>query len=435
MKKNLLPLLLCVGLCSPAQRVWAQTISAANVTSQSADAKAAAKTVTLTGTLTTGANGDFRQLRDLCWQMQTLNLGSASCTDIPKNALHSRHNLRSLTLPSNVQTIGSQAFYACDSVQGTVKIPQSTKSIGASCFSNCKKVTAFSVPANSNLVNIGSYAFQGCESLAGTFTVPSKVMVLRDGVFEGCKRLTGVSLPSNLQSIGANAFSGCESLSGDIALGRMITRIGASAFADCKSLTAISMPRALQQLGDAAFMNCSSLSGTITIPGSIVSLGKGAFSGCKSVESFVLPEELTEIKAATFAGCTGLKTIIVGASVPPAIDATAFAGINCASVQLIVPEGTEHAYSEAAVWKEFKISEMTDIKEARAAQTVSVNVDGNTLTVKNAPASALVQLFNANGQLLQNVQNADELTDVRFTLNTVGVYVVKVNGKSYKVNY
>lgn len=62
----------------------AQNVTSANITSVSADNKAAAINVKLIGNLTQTANGDFRQLRDLCYQMAKLDLSSASCTNIPK---------------------------------------------------------------------------------------------------------------------------------------------------------------------------------------------------------------------------------------------------------------------------------------------------------------------------------------------------------------
>ncbi len=432
MKKTLQLLLLGAVLAGSPSALYAQKVTASNITSLSATAKAAAVDVTLTGTLGTGSNGDFRQLRDLCYQMQTLNLKSANCTDIPKNALHSRHHLQSLTLPNVLKTIGSQAFFACDSLSGTLSLPKSVTSIGASAFAQCKSIEGVDILATSLLMNIGSYAFEGCESLSGTVNIPSKVVVLRDGVFAGCKNLQGVTLQPTLQSIGANTFAGCSKLSGEVALGRMVTRIGASAFAGCESLAHISLPRALQQLGDAAFAGCTSLSGNITLPESVQQLGLGAFTGCSSVESFTLPSTLASVPAATFAGCTALSSLYVYAVNPPAADATAFAGVDCKSVTLYVPEGSEEAYKEADVWKEFKIATLvTGIHTAETAG-FTWNVADGVLTLKNIPASSAVSLYQVNGQLLESAEATGE---AHFTLPQPGVYLLTVNGKSQKVKY
>ena len=432
MKKSIPLFLIGLGTLGSMQSMLAQNVTSANITSVSPDNKAAAINVKLTGNLTQTANGDFRQLRDLCYQMAKLDLSSASCTNIPKNALHSRHNLQTLVLPNNVQNIGSQAFFACDALSGTINMPNTLRTIGASAFAMCKSLGSVYFQQSSQLVNIGSYAFKGCESLKGEIRVPKNVVVLRDGVFEGCSQLTGIILPDNLQSIGTNTFSSCSSLTGDINMGRMLTRIGASAFADCTALQSISMPRALQYLGDAAFMNCTGLTGTITLPGSIQYFGKGAFAGCTQLEAVVLPAELTKVQAATFAGCTALKNITLYAEVPPTADATAFAGIDCSTVTLNVPEQSIKAYREDPIWSQFNLAIITAVNDARANAAIEVETDGNRLWVKHLPVGAKVQLFDAQGKLQATVLAQGETS---FDLPTPGIYIVNVNGRTFKIKH
>lgn len=429
MKKNL-PLILLSLSAWGGQMAFAQNVTSGNITGVSADNKAAAVNVKLTGNLTQTANGDFRQLRDLCYQMAKLDLSTANCTNIPKNALHSRHNLKTLILPNNLVNIGSQAFFACDAMTGTLSIPRTVKSIGASAFSMCKSLQGITLPSNSQLVNLGSYAFKGCESLTGEVTLPNSLVVLRDGVFEGCTHLTSIGLPNDLQSIGANAFAGCSSLTGNVNMGRMLTRIGASAFTDCTSLQSISLPRALQSLGDAAFMNCTGLTGTITLPGSVQYFGKGAFAGCSQIESVVLPADISSVPTVAFAHCTGLKSITLYAETPIAADATAFVGVDCENVALNVPENSIEAYREAPVWREFKIQSVTAVNDVKAMANVEVEKEGNRVWVKNLPQASKVQLFDAQGKLQATVLAEGETS---FELTTPGVYVVNVNGRSFKV--
>ena len=74
MKQKLPFMLLALALGSlSANEAYAQDVKASNITSLSAEKKAEAVNVTLTGSLTSTRNGDFRQLRDLCWQMRSLN--------------------------------------------------------------------------------------------------------------------------------------------------------------------------------------------------------------------------------------------------------------------------------------------------------------------------------------------------------------------------
>ena len=431
MKQKLPFMLLALALGSlSANEAYAQDVKASNITSLSAEKKAEAVNVTLTGSLTSTRNGDFRQLRDLCWQMRSLNLTSANCTAIPDNALHSRHYLRELKLPTKLLTIGSQAFFACDSLQGLLHIPSKVTSIGPSAFNGCSSISSLMLPKN--LVNIGSYAFAGCSSLSGKVVLPSALRTLRDGVFTRCSSIQTIALPADLQSIGANAFSGCMALEGDLDMGRMLTRIGASAFAGCTSLKQVSLPRALQQVGECAFADCRSLSGRISLPASMQELGFGAFQGCSSISEVVLPENLTTLHAATFAGCTALESVSVYAAVPPVADATAFAGVKTSDVTLFVPQGSETAYAEAPVWKDFKIATLSSISQAAATDKVELSVEGNNLWVKHLPQASEVKLFNAQGQL---VATARAEGDVSLQLPQHGLYVVTVNGKNFKIKH
>ena len=430
--KQILPLfLLGAGLTlGGALNAQAQDVKAGTITSQSADTKANAVNVTLTGALTSTANGDFRQLRDLCWQMRSLNLQMASVTAIPDNALHSRHRLHELVLPNKLLTIGRQAFFACDSLEGTLVIPDKVTVVGPSAFNGCRSLTGLKL--SKAMVSLGSYAFAGCTSLEGEVNLPESMLTLRDGVFARCSSLQRVTLPTSLQRIGANAFSGCSSLEGDIVMGRMLTHIGASAFAGCSKLQTLSLPRALQQVGEGAFADCSALTGRVSLPASVQDLGLGAFQGCSGIEEVVLPESLAQVKAATFAGCTGLKSVTVYAATPPAADATAFAGVDTKEVKLCVPEEYKEAYAEAPVWKDFQLTALTAIDQAAATAQVKLAVEGSHLWVKHLPQASQVKLYNAQGQLVASVRAEGE---VSLLLPQRGVYVVTVNGKNFKIKH
>ncbi len=132
--------------------------------------KSKAINLKLTGELSTKRNGDYRQMRDLCFQVRHIDLGEAQSLEIPKNAFHSRHQLESIILPKTIKKIGTQAFFACDKL-GTITIPQSVESIGAAAFSGCKNITELNIEG---IPEIGEYAFSRLESLK-TVKVDSKV--------------------------------------------------------------------------------------------------------------------------------------------------------------------------------------------------------------------------------------------------------------------
>lgn len=142
-----------------ASSMSAQTI--ANMKDLNAEKKSAAINLKLTGTLTTTRNSDFRQLRDLCWQLRNLDLSEATCPVLPKNAFHSRHHLQHVVLPNQLQEIGTQAFFACDNLQEVV-IPKSVTKVGAAAFSGCKSLKNITIEG---APEIGEFAFANLEGV------------------------------------------------------------------------------------------------------------------------------------------------------------------------------------------------------------------------------------------------------------------------------
>lgn len=137
----------------------AQTVT--NMEQLSPEQKAAATELTLTGRLSIKGNSDFRQMRDLCWQLRTADLSGADCEVIPKNAFHSRRALQRVMLPANVRSIGRQAFFACRSLQ-SITLPHSVEHVGDAAFSSCdnlREITIEGTPA------LGEFTFARLKNL------------------------------------------------------------------------------------------------------------------------------------------------------------------------------------------------------------------------------------------------------------------------------
>lgn len=160
----------------------AQTV--AKMSDMKPETKAMAVSLKLTGELTTEGNSDYRQLRDLCFQLRDLDLSDANSTVLPKNAFHSRHQLEHVRLPKILKTIESQAFFACDKLQ-EITIPASVTSVGKAAFSGCKGLESVVIEGTPVL---GEYAFARLEGLK-TVKVNSKVPPRADvSTFYGINR-------------------------------------------------------------------------------------------------------------------------------------------------------------------------------------------------------------------------------------------------------
>ena len=148
--------------------VSAQTVARMN--DLKPEQKSMAVSLKLTGELSTERKGDYRQMRDLCFQVRNIDLADAQSTDVPKNAFHSCHQLEGIALPKVLKTIGTQAFFACDKLQN-ITIPASVETIGNAAFSGCKSISELTIEG---APVIGEYAFSRLSGLK-TVKVNSKV--------------------------------------------------------------------------------------------------------------------------------------------------------------------------------------------------------------------------------------------------------------------
>lgn len=160
----------------------AQTV--ARMSDLNAQQKAQAVNLKLTGQLSVKGNSDFRQMRDLCYQLQTADLSMADCEAIPNNAFHSRRALQEVILPANVKTIGSQAFFACHSLK-QVTLPKSLTRVGDAAFSSCeslKEVTIEGAPV------LGEFSFARLRNLRTIRVNSAEPPVAAQSAFDGVDR-------------------------------------------------------------------------------------------------------------------------------------------------------------------------------------------------------------------------------------------------------
>lgn len=279
---------------------------------------------------------------------------------IPKNAFanHSetkeKSRFTSITLPSNVTSIGGNAFYRCNSLT-SITIPAKVTSINNYAFYDCTGLV--SVTFSGQLTNIGTEAFSGCSGLT-SITLPGSLISIGNGAFSGTNvaftvdksntkfsSVDGVlfdktqtklmecpiskkgsySIPNSVTSIVGGAFKNCKDLS-DITIPNSVTLIGYSAFYGCSGLTSVTIPNSVTTIQDRAFYGCSGLTSLI-IPNSVNSIRDCAFQNCSSLTSVTIPNSLTSIDQNVFAYCTGLKSVTIPNSVT-SIGVAAFCGCS-----------------------------------------------------------------------------------------------------------
>ena len=211
--------------------------------------------------------------------------------------------ITSIGISEGVSSIGSFAFYGCNSMT-SVAIPETVSSIGKNAFYGCSSLTDVTIPLG--VTSISDYTFYGCNNLTDV-TIPEGVTRIGDLAFYGCSGLTSVIIPESVASIGNGTFYGCSSLV-SVAIPEEVSIIGVETFRGCSSLTSVTISEGVTWIGDSAFSGCSSLVSVI-IPEGVTNISGYAFSGCSDLLSVTIPKSIRSIGGSAFSGCNSLTDV------------------------------------------------------------------------------------------------------------------------------
>ena len=242
--------------------------------------------------------------------------------------------IRNLTIPNGVTSIGSYAFRYCTGLT-SVTISNNVTSIGDFAFDGCSGLTSITIP--NSVTRIGNAALWGCSGLT-SIPIPNSVIEIGYKAFEKCSSLTSITIPSSVMSIGEYAFRYCYALK-KVIVPDMAAWCGISfsnyqanplsyaqhlfsddsteikdliipdglnikkfVFSGCSGLTSVTIPNGVTSIGEEAFTNCIGLT-SIAIPNSVTSIDRYAFKYCSNLAIVTIPESVTSIGDATFWSC------------------------------------------------------------------------------------------------------------------------------------
>ena len=173
--------------------------------------------------------------------------------------------IAAITLPENLTTIETQAFYKCSSLCGTISVPVGVVSIPNYTFAG---TSISSIEFKGDVTEIGVNAFMGCSSLT-SITLPNTVTSIASGAFSGCTQLESCVFPENTQltRISKGTFKGCTKLE-EVLIPDSVTEIAESAFQGCTALKRVVLSNKLNTIGSMAFKDASSMKG-VYIPASV----------------------------------------------------------------------------------------------------------------------------------------------------------------------
>jgi hypothetical protein len=227
-----------------------------------------------------------------------------------------RISLRTVSLPSTITSIASNAFNYCSGITN-ISIPSSVASIESWAFGDCGNSTSITIPAS--VTRIDNFAFQAFNGTINV-DVSNTVYSSDNGVLFDFDKSKLIQCPTVI--------------AGSYTIPSSVDTIMWLAFYKCTKLTGrFEIPSSVKSIGDYAFRDCSGITGPMVIPSSVISIGNGAFYWM-----------------------TSLTSIHVYKPVP--VDLTTksgvFDGINKTNCRLYVPIGTDGDYNLADKWTDFE---------------------------------------------------------------------------------
>ena len=320
-------------------------------------------------------------------------------------------NLREITLPPSITSIGDHAFSSCrnlheinvadsnnvyKAIEGVLYtkdlktiicypqgkkdekfvIPSSVTSISERAFSSCNNLREIILPLG--VTSISERAFSDCSNLC-EITLSSSIINVGEYAFSSCKNLRGITLPSSITSIGKRVFEYCDNLC-EIKVAENNTFYRASDgilyTKDLKTIICYPagkkdenfvIPSSVMSIGENAFSGCNNLRkitlsfgiivirwlaflGYHNLHKSSMSIGESAFSCCNNLRKITLPFGVTSIGRLAFSGCSNLRKI----TIPHGVTSIGYGAFNwCENLrEITLPSGVTSIGYEAFEWCE-----------------------------------------------------------------------------------
>ena len=264
-------------------------------------------------------------------------------------------NVKNVILNDNAN-FGISVFHSCPSLE-EITLPASMTAIPNTTFVDCTSLSSVTIP--SGVTSIGTYVFENCRSLSN-LTIPTGVTSIDDGTFKDCINLERINsnvngvfnIPSGVTRVNQSCFRNCYKLE-TINIPSDITIIGDDAFAGCSGLTNIDIPTGVTIIENYTFSGCASLTSvgivgsgaSIEIPNGVTRIGNSSFDYCAGLTSVEIPSGVTSIGGYAFRGCTSLANITINATTPPTLGNYAFDFTN--NCPIYVPDASIGDYQTA----------------------------------------------------------------------------------------
>lgn len=196
--------------------------------------------------------------------------------------------LKSVTIPSSVESTGTVSFFGCTSLE-SVDIAYGVKSISFMSFMNCTSLKEITIPGSVEEINDASFC--GCSSLEklviedGVKIINNDAEDLYGGTFEGCTKLKEITVPESVEFIGNNVFVDTE--------------------------WEKNLPDGMNYINNIAYRFKGEYTGDkeFVLRDGTAAVAGGAFKNVSGIETIVFPESVKELNYFATIYCPDLKSV------------------------------------------------------------------------------------------------------------------------------
>ena len=249
---------------------------------------------------------------------------------IGAEAFNSCKGLETITLPSQVEEIGRDAFYRCVRLKQITNLSSLELHTGSDAYGY---VAAYAETVTDRFGNVifkdgtegveyiisedgfkfklqdNSYTLVEYIGEKDTITLPPDIAGNKFNIYmmQGGKNII---IPSGFTQIDTYAFYGSSTIE-SVRFAETVEEIGYSAFSSCSNLTDIELPNSLKIINSYAFSDCDSLV-RVVVPQSVTKIESQVFSNCDSLEEVIFPDTVEWFDGLLmFDGCYSLKSIVL----------------------------------------------------------------------------------------------------------------------------